>query len=282
MSQAVDFIESNLRQAINVADMADAVSYSLFHFCRTFNQATHHTPYDYLMRRRLAESARALLQTGQKVIEIALDYQFNSPETFSRAFKRMFGLQPNQLRKQGHMDSRRLMPRLTLAHLRHLSRGAYLKPVCVDKDEIQVGGVMTLVKSDPAAIADLWGWLRRELASDPGKGPRNYYGITYYAENWDECGLLYMATVEMQDHATPGMALATKTIPAQQYARFIHKGPAPDLALTLDYVYHTWLPQSGRNASYSWVLEHYSQGFPGADDDDSEREIYIPLASSHP
>lgn len=84
ISQAVDFIEDNLKEAIAVADVADAVSYSLYHFCRTFNQATHHTPYDYLMRRRLSLAAQELLQTDKKIIEIALDYQFNSPETFSR------------------------------------------------------------------------------------------------------------------------------------------------------------------------------------------------------
>ena len=129
ISEAVDYIESNLREATTVADMADAVSYSLYHFCRTFNRATHHTPYDYLMRRRLSESAQALLQTDHKIIEIGLDYQFNSPETFSRAFKRMFGMQPNQIRKQGSIDPRRLMPRLTPAHLRHINKGPYLKPV---------------------------------------------------------------------------------------------------------------------------------------------------------
>jgi AraC-like DNA-binding protein len=58
MAQAIDFIEAHLRADVTVGDVAAAVSYSVYHFCRTFNQVTHYTPYDYLMRRRLAEAAR--------------------------------------------------------------------------------------------------------------------------------------------------------------------------------------------------------------------------------
>ena len=77
MYAAVEFIEANLRSPIRVADMAASVSYSLYHFCRTFNAAVRHTPYDYLMRRRLTESARELVESDRKIIDIACDYQFN-------------------------------------------------------------------------------------------------------------------------------------------------------------------------------------------------------------
>ena len=82
--RALEFVEENLKDEISVGDMASAVGYSLYHFCRTFNEATHQTPYSYLMRRRLTEAARVLLSTDDKIIDVALDYQFGNPETFSR------------------------------------------------------------------------------------------------------------------------------------------------------------------------------------------------------
>jgi AraC family transcriptional regulator len=106
---AIDFVEAHLKEEITVADMADSAGYSLYHFCRTFNGLVHHTPYDYLMRRRLSESARELIRTDKRIIDIAFDYRFNSPETYSRAFKRMFGLQPSQWKEQG-----RLVPDVTI------------------------------------------------------------------------------------------------------------------------------------------------------------------------
>jgi AraC family transcriptional regulator len=278
ISKAVDFIEDNLSEAIAVADMADAVSYSLYHFCRMFNQATHHTPYDYLMRRRLSQAAQALLQTDRKIIDIAFDYQFNSPETFSRAFKRVFGMQPSQLRKQGNIDKRRLMPRLTFAHIRHIGKGAYLRPVLVEKDAFQVAGVMTLVRDDQTVIPELWDLFARELEnSETVAKPENYYGIAYYPEDWENRGFLYMAAVEIRGLDIANAALAVKTIPSLKYASFIHKGPTRELQLTLDYVYHTWLPKSGECLSYPLIIEHYGQDFRSLDDEGSKRGIYIPI-----
>jgi len=283
MSRAVDFIEDNLMEAIAVADMADAVSYSLYHFCRTFNRATHHTPYDYLMRRRLSQAAQELLQTNKKIIEIALDYQFNSPETFSRAFKRMFEMQPSQLRKQGSVDTRRLMSRLTFAHIKHISKGTYLRPASEEKDAFQVAGVMTLVRDDQTVISELWELLAQELESNQtATKPENYYGIAYYPEDWENRGFLYMAAVEIQGLDIVNAALAVKKIPSLKYARFIHKGPTRELQLTLDYVYHTWLPKSSHSLSYPLVIEHYGQDFRNAHNEESEREIYIPIKLGDP
>lgn len=74
--RAIDVMEDHLREPITLAEVAEAISYSLYHFCRTFARATHHTPYDYLIRRRLSEAARALLRTDQRIGEVAADYQF--------------------------------------------------------------------------------------------------------------------------------------------------------------------------------------------------------------
>ena len=163
MYAAAEFIEANLRQTIRVADMAESVSYSLYHFCRTFNAIVQHTPYDYLMRRRLTESARELVASDRKIIDIACDYGFNNPETYSRAFRRMFAMQPSQWRKRALTEEQRLMPRLSLAYLAHINRGNYLKPVLVEKEAFQLAGLMTLVEGDRAVTEKLWEILLQEL-----------------------------------------------------------------------------------------------------------------------
>ena len=284
--EAVEFIEAHLREEIAVADIADAVGYSLYHFCRTFNGVIHHTPYDYLMRRRLSESAQELIETDRKIIEIAFDYQFNSPETYSRAFKRMFGTQPNQWRKQGTIDRRFLMSRLTLEYIQHINKGDYLKPVLEERDALRVVGVMTLVKDDRAVMAQqcaqqyaqLWEILAQELERMGNEGELgDYYGIASYPRGWSEHGFFYMAAVAVEGAKTLGASLVARTIPPSKYARFVHKGPAKDLGLTLDYIYQTWLPRSGERLACPLEIEHRGQDFRDADDQDSERVIYIPI-----
>lgn len=276
--QAVEYIEGHLTQDTTVAEIAEAVSYSLYHFCRTFNMVTHHSPYDYLMRRRLSESARALLATDKKIIEIALDYCFNSPEAYSRAFKRLLGTQPTLWRKQGGLDRRRLMSRLTPAHLEHRNRGDYLRPVLEEKDAFQVAGVMTLIGDDRTVIPQLWDMLAQECAGlEQVVTPERYFGITFYPQAWETHGYFYMAAVEVESPVIVSPALVVRTIPPLRYARFVHKGRFHDLGLTLDYAYQTWLPKSGQHLSHPLEIEAYGQDLGTTEDEESERAVYIPI-----
>ncbi|HSJ54036.1 MAG TPA: AraC family transcriptional regulator [Anaerolineae bacterium] len=263
MIQAVDYIEAHLREPMPVADVAAAVSYSAYHFCRVFNQATHHSPYDYIMRRRLSEAARDLVRSKRRIIDVALDYQFNSSETFARAFKRFSGEQPNQWRREGRLDPHRLMPRLTLAHLERVAGGAYAPPVIETRPAFRMAGLMALIHGDTSRIEALWTLLDRELAA-PGAPPRTgeWYGLRYYPHGWEETGYFYLAGIEAAgDIDAPGLVL--KTFPPGSYVCFAHAAPPRHLPLTLDYIYHTWLPKSDVRLSTGWVLERYRSGGAG-------------------
>jgi AraC family transcriptional regulator len=135
-----------------------------------------------------------------------------------------------------------------------------------------------LVRDDQRAVSDLWDWFAQELERcEKIAQPGNYYGIAFYPDDWGERGYLYMAAVEVVGMDVPPGPLALKKIPALKWARFIHKGPTRELSLTLDYVYHTWLPKSGQSLAYPWVLEGFGHDFRNADGQDFEREIYIPI-----
>ena len=280
---ALAFVEENLRHEIAVGDMAGAVGYSLYHFCRTFNEATHQTPYSYLMRRRLTEAARVLLSTDAKIIEVALDYQFGNPETFSRAFKRMFGTQPSQLRKQGTIDRRRLMPRLTMAHLQQTAQGPHPRPVLEDREAIPLTGLMTLVQNSAEEIRGLWDLLDRELRRQGvinSMGDR--YGLAHYPDGWERSGYFYLvgfptAGMEAEELAQMDGPFVSRAIPAGAYVRFVHRGRYRDLPLLLDYAYHTWQPKARQALSYRWVVEHYAPGYRGWDHPQSEMAVSLPL-----
>jgi len=276
MAQAIGFIEDHLRDDITVGDMARAVSLSVYYFCRSFNQAAHHTPYDYLMRRRLAEAARDLMQTDRKIIEIAFDYQFNNPETFARAFKRVFGMQPNQWRKQGCLDRRLIMPRLTLAHLQHMSQGPYLRPVLIERPELHLAGLMTLVQEDLTVIDTLWGWFNHSIGSRGNPADVDLYGVLQYPGP-ETSGCFHLLGVPLTEALTPDPLWIGKTLPMQSCARFIHKGLRRDLPLTLDYIYHIWLPQANLTLVSPIILLHYRQGFE--DSPDAETEVLVEVGS---
>lgn len=101
LGRALALVELRLREELDVAAMAEAACYSIFHFVRVFTELTGHGPYDYLMRRRVAEAARELVSGTASILDLALEYRFESPEGFTRAFRRCFGLTPSEARKAG-------------------------------------------------------------------------------------------------------------------------------------------------------------------------------------
>lgn len=286
--EAVEFIETHLKSTITVGDIAGAIGYSLYHFSRSFNTAVHHTPYDYLMRRRLSESACELVETDKKIIDIALDYQFNNPETYSRAFKRMFQEQPSQCRKRGYIKPQSLMPRLTLAHLEHLDKGPYLRPVLEERESLCIMGLVTLLpsESETLAITQLWAMVNGTLQRLGYTG--NCYGIMWYLDNAltvdsSEPSLdsgasvaFYMAGMELKVVSGTEIAgFVQKCIPELKYARFTHKGPLSDMYLTLDYVYHTWLPKSGSVCAYPLVVQAFGPDFAQVNSQDFECKVLV-------
>jgi AraC family transcriptional regulator len=242
--------------------MAAAAGYSLYHFSRVFNTATHHTPYSYLIRRRLAEAARALVDTDALVIDVALDYQFNNPETFTRACRRVFGATPSRLRDSGDLDPHDLMPALTARHLDYLvAHRETLRPVFVKRRPLFLAGLMAWIEDDPAPApcAGLWSRFEAVVARhDALAALTDRYGLRWYPPGWARDGFAYLAAVRLPDASVDltGAPLVRKTLPGGPYVGFSHAGPPETLGLLLDYVYHTWLPNAERTLAAPFILEY--------------------------
>jgi AraC family transcriptional regulator len=103
------------------------------------------------------------------------------------------------------------------------------------------------------------------------------YGLRIYPDGWERCGFLYLAAAEVRDSDVTSVTLVVKKIPTLQCARFTHKGPLDALPLTLDYVFHTWLPKSGQRLAQPWIIERYPEDFTSADSAIRETEILIPI-----
>ncbi len=96
---AVSFMETHLRDDIGLEDVARAVHLSPFFLQRGFSLMTGVGVGEYLRNRRLYEAALDLQKTGERVIDIALKYGYETPESFARAFARFHGATPTQVRE---------------------------------------------------------------------------------------------------------------------------------------------------------------------------------------
>lgn len=90
------YIELHLQTPITAGDMAKAAGYSQYHAARIFKEETGMSPFEYIRRERMLQSAYALRGGNTKVLDVALDYVFDSHEGFTRAFTRAFGITPKK------------------------------------------------------------------------------------------------------------------------------------------------------------------------------------------
>ena len=116
IQRAIDYMEENLTEEIDYAEIAERAYSSSFHFQRTFNILTDMTVGEYIRNRRLSQAGEELSAANGKVIDVALKYGYDTPESFTKAFTRFHGVTPSEARKEGVMlkSFKRLSISLTL------------------------------------------------------------------------------------------------------------------------------------------------------------------------
>ena len=90
------YIADHLRDPITARDVAKAAGYSQFHAARVFKAETGMSPFEYVRRELLTASAHAVRSGNHKVLDIALDFVFDSHEGITRAFANGFGIPPKR------------------------------------------------------------------------------------------------------------------------------------------------------------------------------------------
>lgn len=101
MRRAIDYIEENLAGDIRLEIAARYASCSVWEFQRVFSFLTHLSLGDYIRKRRLSLAAADLQAGHSKVIDIAIQYGYDSPAAFSRAFRQLYGMPPSSARDAG-------------------------------------------------------------------------------------------------------------------------------------------------------------------------------------
>ncbi len=91
-----DYIEINLCNSITLKQLSNAAGYSPWHAARLFKEVTGKTPFDYIRSLRLSKAALILRDKDEKILDVALDFVFDSHEGFTRAFSKEFGMTPRK------------------------------------------------------------------------------------------------------------------------------------------------------------------------------------------
>ncbi len=100
LNLAMAYIEEHIDDDIDLADIASVTSYSPYHFGRLFYYIADMPLTDYLRRRKLSHAAIKLQSGCDRIIDLAVQYGYDSADSFSRAFTRQHGVTPFMKRQK--------------------------------------------------------------------------------------------------------------------------------------------------------------------------------------
>ena len=103
MQKAIDYIEANLTEEIDYEKVAAESLSSSYHFQRVFSILCGYSLGEYIRLRRLSLAGVELAKGKEKVIDIAMKYGYDSPDSFAKAFQKFHGITPSQARTDGNM-----------------------------------------------------------------------------------------------------------------------------------------------------------------------------------
>jgi AraC family transcriptional regulator len=278
--KAVTFIETNLKTEIDVFKVSQEVCYSLYHFIRLFQSVTGFSPKNYIQQRRLTEAVYELRNSEKKISEIAYDFQFGSPESFSRSFRKQFNVNPSEIRNGYSLTSLPLVNSITRDYIFQADKVRHTPPELLELPEKILIGISFFI-DDETEIADLskeWTRFLNEVSSIKNKTfPESYYQVQYWSNKQELGGMYFFTGVEVTCAEDINSLFVVKTIPPGRYLKFMHKGFSNKVGYTYKYIYTQYLPDTNFKLSKPFNFEYYGPKHLGPYNENSESEIYIPI-----
>lgn len=279
ISKAIDYIEEHITEPTDYARAAKEACSSPFNFQRVFALLCGYTLGDYVRMRRLTLAGEELLSTDAKVIDVALKYGYDSPESFSRAFTRFHGVSPSAVRKGAAIRSfSRICVKLILTGGSimeyRIEKKQEAKIICRRREFTKPGDDYT-----NREIPEFWNECGRDGSIQKLCGYikdsaqfKGLLGVCFSTEMTDS-GFPYGIGAEYDGESDP-QDFEIVEIPAYTYAVFTVRGRMPDaFRETYRKICTEFFPQSGYEYGNGVEIEVY----PSADvqNPDYSCEIWI-------
>ena len=265
--ESVDFIEHNLSELPDIEEIAGKAALSAFYYQRIFGALCGMTVGEYIRARRMTLAAQELSVSDARVVDVAVKYGYDSPDSFAKAFQRFHGVTPSQARVPG-VCLRSFAP----LHIKITMEGGNMLDYSImEKASFTIVGIRRRFNSETSyqEIPKYW----NEWMSDQ-KGLKGMFGVCLDMDGKDFdywIADLYAPWEDIQE------GCETYQIPGSYWAQFVCKGPLPDsLQKVNTQIWSEWLLSlTGYELAGNYSIEIYMP--PAENPDDTTNYIWIPL-----
>lgn len=276
MNRTIEYIEEHLLEELHMPTIAKVVGTSESDIQKTFYALTGISIVEYVRRRRLSLAGFELQKGEKSVLEIALEYGFTSPDSFTRAFRQMHGITPSAVKKGGCL----LKSYGKITFVLTIKGVNAMNYKILKKEEMHIIGFKkwfsTENNSQMTEIPKMWDAVTEEMKTKITALSNNDSVVGLCADMYDG-GFDYWIGC-MSDEVCPD-DLEEMTIPASDWAVFEIIGPMRPLPNAMQdiwmRIYSEWFPNSGYQHAMLPEIEYYSSGDMMAAD--YRTEIWIPV-----
>ncbi|WP_010250833.1 AraC family transcriptional regulator [Acetivibrio cellulolyticus] len=262
MNSAVEYLEANINEKLDIEKVAKIALSSPFHFQRMYYMLTGVTIAEYVRRRRLTLAAQDIM-AGDKIIDISYRYGYETPEAFTKAFRKMHGISPSAAREPG--ANLKAYPKLSF-HI-SIKGDKSMDYKIVEKEAFTVVGKKTKITTangeNKKLIPEFWDNCNRDgsmewLSQNAGK--LRVMGVCTDLNTFCEGYFSYMLAIEKTKEPIPE-GYVIERIPAATWAVFEAVGPMPESLQNVEMrVFSEWFPSTGYQHECAPELEIYSEG----------------------
>ncbi|MCG0276783.1 MAG: AraC family transcriptional regulator [Thermosediminibacteraceae bacterium] len=270
IQKAIEYIEDNLTEELNIQEIAKKAHVSPFYFQRIFSTLCGFTVGEYIRNRRLSLAAQELSESNAKIIDVAIKYGYDSPDSFTRAFTKFHGIPPSAARLKG-ANLKSFAP----LKVKLILEGGtiMLEYKIVEKAQFTVMGKVRNFDLDTSydEVPKFW---EAHMKSGENKIIHGMFGICM---DVDGKKLDYMiADIYLPWNEIPE-GYETRVIPAGTWAVFPCRGPLPkSIQNVYTRIWSEWLPScKNYKLAGNYTVEMYTP--PEGNPEDYYCEIWIPV-----
>ena len=271
LNRTIAYIEEHLTGDVDCGALARLAHCSAYHYQRMFAYMAGVPLSEYIRRRRMSRAA-VDLQAGERVVDVALKYGYQSPTAFNRAFQSVHGLAPSAVREAG--AAVKSFPPLRFTFV---IKGAEEMEYRIEKREaFRIVGVSAPLSKDLeenfAEVPGLWqrcasdGTVQRLAGMMDGQ-PKGVLGVSACQEDADWRYFIAVASSQ------PAGGFQEYAVPAATWAVFPGEGPSASLQELERRIITEWLPASGYEYGNAPDIEVYLN----ADPRNAKYEVWIPV-----
>ena len=274
--RAIDYIESNITEDLSITDIAGQAFMSAYYFQKGFSMLCGFTVGEYIRQRKLSLAGSELVSTGGKIIDVALKYGYDSPDSFAKAFSRFHGITPTAAIRNGALIKTFARFKIIIS----LEGGYIMDYKIVEKESFTIVG-MSKNFQYASSLAEIPAFWAQHYQTGKNKLVCGIYGVCLDGDtSADEFEYLIA-----DDYAPGGEVPAgavTRVIPKYTWAVFPCKGAMPNaIQDTNRKIFSEWLPGSNDyEIAAGCNVEWYSDpaDYPGGlQNENYYSEIWIPV-----